>query len=69
MVCVRRDLKAHLLPTSPAKGRRTFHLTTLLRDPSNLALNICRDEAFTASAENPFQCLTIHTVKNFFLIT
>jgi len=50
-------------------GRDTFHQTRLLKVPSNPASSTSREEgASTASLGNLLQCLTILTVKNFFLI-
>jgi len=43
-------------------GRDTFHQATLLKAPSNLALNTVREGAATASLDNLFQGLTTHTV-------
>jgi len=49
-------------------SRDIFNQIRLLRDLSNLALNVSRDGAFTTSLDNPFQCFTTPMVKNFFLI-
>jgi len=68
MVCVGRDLKDHLVPTS-AISRDIFHQPRLLRAPSNLALNPAREGAVTASLGNLGQGFTILMVKNFFLIS
>jgi len=48
-------------------GRDIFHQTRLLKAPSNLALNIAREGAATASLGNLGQGLTTLMVKNFFL--
>ena len=39
-------------------GRDTFHYISLLKDPSNLALNTAREGASTTSLGNFFHCLT-----------
>jgi len=59
MVWVGRELKDHLVPTPPAKGRDTFHQTSLLQALSNLALNTAMERAATASLGNLFQCLVV----------
>jgi len=41
----------------------------LLTAPSSLSLNASREEAFTASLGNLFQCLITLTVMNFFLVS
>ena len=41
----------------------------LLSTPSSLALNVCKDKAFTTSLGNLFQCLTTLTVNNSFLVS
>ena len=46
-----------------------FTQTRLLRAPSSLALNVCRDGASTTSLGNLFQCFTTLIVKNFFFIS
>jgi len=50
-------------------SRNIFNQTRLLRALSNLAVNVSRDGASTASLGNLFQCFTSLTVKNFFLIS
>ena len=50
-------------------GRDTFHYISLLKDPSNLALNTAREGASTTSLGNFFHCLTTLTGKSFFLIS
>ena len=50
-------------------GRDTFHYTRLLKARSNLALNIAREGAATASLGNLCQGLTALTVQNFFLVS
>jgi len=50
-------------------SRDIFHQTTVLRAPSNLALNTAREGAATASLGNLCQCLTTLMMKNFFLIS
>jgi len=52
---------------SPATGRDPFHQIRLRRALSNLALNLARDGAATASLGNLCQRCTILRVKNFFL--
>ena len=69
MVRVGRHLKDHVVPTPPSMSRDIFHQTRLLRAPANLALNISRVGASTASLGNLFQCLTTLMVKNFLLIS
>lgn len=49
-------------------GRDTFKQTRLLKAPTSLAFNSCRNAAFTASLGNLFQCLTALVIKNFFLM-
>jgi len=44
-----------------------FNWVRLLRAPSNLALNVSRDGASTASLGNRFQCSNTPSIKNFFL--
>lgn len=62
------DLKNHLDPTLSAMCRDMFHQTSLLKAISNQALSIARVGAST-SLGNLFQCPTIITTKNFFLIS
>jgi len=50
-------------------SRDIFNQTRLLRALSNLALNVSRDGASTASLGNLFQCFTTLIVKKFFLIS
>jgi len=50
-------------------GRDPFHQPTVLRAPSNLALNTAREGAATASLGNLGNGLTILTGKNFFFIS
>jgi len=51
MAWVGRDLKDHVVPNS--LGRDMFHWTSLLKAPSNLALNTSRDGA--SGHPQPFQ--------------
>ena len=44
-----------------------FNWVRLLRAQSNLALNVSRDGASTASLGNRFQCSNTPSIKNFFL--
>jgi len=46
-----------------------FHKTRLLKAQSNLTLNTANHGASTNSLGNLFQCLTILTVKKFFLMS
>jgi len=50
-------------------GRDPFHQPRVLQAPSNLALNIARDGAATASLANMFPCFTALRVKNFCIIS
>jgi len=50
-------------------SRDIFKLIKSLRASSNPALNVSRDGASTTSLGNLCHCLTIFTVKNFFLIS
>jgi len=50
-------------------GRDSFHQTKFLKPPSTMVLNTAREGVATASLDNLGQCLTILTVKNFFLLS
>lgn len=66
-VWARRGVKYHLISTFLPWA--TFHCLTLLKAPSNMALNTSRDESCTTSLGNLFHCLTTFKVKNVFLIS
>ena len=60
--------RGHLVqPLCSEQGQ--FNYIRLLRDPSNLTLNVSRDGASTTSLGNLFQCFTTLSVKNAFLIS
>ena len=48
-------------------NRDTYSKIRLLRAPFSLTLNASRDEAYTSTLGNLFQCLTTLTVKSFFI--
>jgi len=50
-------------------GRNAFHQTSLLKAPSNVALNTSGVGASTASLGNLFHYLTSLIIKNFFIIS
>ncbi|KAK4816767.1 hypothetical protein QYF61_022765 [Mycteria americana] len=56
-------------PSSYLHQRDIFNWIRLLRAPSNLTLNVSRDEVSTASLGNLFQCFTTLIIKDFSLIS
>uniref|UniRef100_A0A8C9EVD1 Uncharacterized protein n=1 Tax=Pavo cristatus TaxID=9049 RepID=A0A8C9EVD1_PAVCR len=58
--------KGHLVQL-PCKEQEHLQLHQVLRYTSSLTLNVSMDRAYTTSPGNLCQCLTTHTVRNFFL--
>lgn len=65
---VLKRLKDHLVQ-SPCYGQRDLSLDQVFKSLSILTLNTSRNSVSTTSLCNMFHCVTILTVKNFFLVT